>query len=689
MMRLRCPLTTVPSTREPSRRSPDVGPRLLGLAFPASLLWVYFVLLVVFFEVQRLGILLRHWGYFVTGTPPAQLLASFYHGLRLDQVAAGYLTLPPAVLALGLAVAGVSPGTILRWVVRLMGVLLLVAAVAGWAELEFFGHYRDRYTAVVVEYLDTPGIVWQTIWAAYHPLGVLALSIATWWLLRRALLAAGRSLLGNGSRWVMAAGIAASVGLDLLLISGGWGWGNIPPRWGAAYWSRYTQVNQLTLNGLFSLATDVHGWWSDDSRWEDADHYYPDAQAFERARALLLNANERYVDLPGTPFAKISESRPRDVLRADRPNIVLIVLESFSAQAVGVLGGPIASTPEFDRLAADGVLFARYFAQANRTGKAIFSIMTGMPAPPGRSILKTPVGRQRFTTLASVFKEHGYRTRFVYGGDLMFDNLAGFLPHNGFDELIGLDDFPDARRWQSLTKWGIPDHLVLERVHDLLREPDPPTLTVVVTLTNHPPFILPADAPRPFTGRLAAERNAQYYTDWAIGRFFERARSSAYFDNTLFVLVGDHAQFYKGVPASTISVFHVPCLFYGPKVLGPSPVRIDDVSGHMDLAPTLVGLLGWRVQHAFWGRDLFHAPAGPSRLIAANNSVMFLIEDGRVVRDDPRTTPTVYTYQRPDRWTLAGELALDDPLVVKERTLTQVLRRVTSPRPVPAAGWRR
>lgn len=654
---------------------PD-GPNRLGRFFPSSLLWSFFLLLLVFFEVQRLGLLLRHWPSFRSGSPLSALLAAFVHGSRLDQVTSAYLMLPPALAALVLSLLGARPRTVARVLAAVMLAEIAPVAVAAWGELEFFGYFRDRYNALALEYLDTPAVVWQTVWERYHPLLVAGEAALTWWLFLCALRWCGRRLAAETSRTAAASGVLVSILLAVVLIRGGWGL--VPTRWGSAYFSPYTPANQLALNGLFSLATEVE--YGDATRNEY--DYYPDAEAFERARAILANPGERYTGSASEPLEKLVEPLPPPLLEVDRPNVVLVLMESLSAQAVGALGGPLAATPELDQLSKDGVLFTRYYSQGLRTGRALFSVLAGMPAPPGTNIMKSSAGRRRFSTLAAVLHEQGYLCRFVYGGDLSFENMDGFLRHNDFDELVGLEDFPGGRLWQWRMKWGVPDNLVFDRAHELLSRPGPPNLTVILTLTNHPPFRLPPESSRPYSGPLADERNAVGYADWALGRFIEKARGAPYFKRTLFVIMGDHGQFYEGLPSSDVTYFHVPCLFYGPGVLALPPGRVDGLAGHVDIAPTVVGLLGRPARHAFWGRDLFHQPEAPPRVLMAFYRSMLLVEPGRVLRDELQAGPVLFAHRDDDVLEKLEDIppGSSHPMLVKERTLTQVLKRLTGPR---------
>ncbi len=636
------------------RRAPALGAPVL--------LWGFFALVVLFLELQRLAMLVRHRGYFAAATPVSTLAAAFVHGLRLDLVVAAYLLFAPLALALGLGLVQASPRLSARLVRAAMLVEIAPAAVLAWGELEFFGYFRDRYNALALEYLDTPGVVWQTIWERYHPIATGCAAAATVavfaWLLGRIPAPDARP-----SRRAAALGALLSIAAAVLFVRG---WGLVPVRWGSAYFSADTAANQLALDGLFNLATELEY-----GQAPPASHaFYPEGIARKRAKAYLRNPNEEYVD----GFVKSSRPAGASVATVRRPKIVIVLLESFAAQAVGALGGPLASTPEFDRLAEGGVLFTRHFSQGVRTGRALFSVVAGIPAPPDGNILKGSAGRRHYETLGAVMHAQGYTTRFVYGGDLDFENMDGFLRHNDFDELVGVGDFPNGRLWQWRLKWGVPDDLVFTRAHELLLHDAGPSLTVILTLTNHPPFRLPPDAARPYSGPLADERNAIRYSDWALGRFMEKARSAPYFDDTIFVIAGDHGQLYDGVPASDLSFFHVPCLVYGPRALGVAPHRVDAITGHTDIAPTIVGLLGAPARHSFWGRDLFHQLGEEPRVLISNLRGQLLVESGRVVRDGPEPEPRLYAFDDPDRLSdLYAVPTEDDSLLVKERTLTQAL----------------
>jgi phosphoglycerol transferase MdoB-like AlkP superfamily enzyme len=566
--------------------------------------------------------------------------------------------LPAAVAALACALAGARAASVTRWLVRGLTAIFSIVAIAAWGELEFYGYFRDRYSFIAVEYLDTPGIIWATIWGRYHPLlviGAAAASAAAFaWALRR--------LAGQPKSELRLRSSVYAFGSILALVLFIRGFGLIPTRWGAAYFSPHPAANRLALNGLLTLATDVE-YHVKDQQWTYFDTTMTAEEAQERARAVLPSPRPA----PG-------------LLKVDRPNIALVAMESLSPQVTGALGGPRPSTPRFDALAKGGLLFRRWYSQGARTGRAIFSLATGLPSPPGQSAMKTSAGRRKMPSLARALKAQGYRTAFVYGGDLNFDNMAAFLREQGFDELIGIDDFPGGRTWELRTKWGVPDGPVFERAAELAARPGAPNFVFVMTLSNHPPFFLPAEFKRQFSGPLSDERNAVAYADDSLGRFVDKLSAEGVMDRTLLVALGDHSQFYEGLPASELAHFHVPCLIYGPGVLKARPAEISRPAGHADLAPTLLGLLGRPTTESFWGRDLFHDPKGLSPLLLASSRSMWLVEGDRAVQDEQGDGPSLYRFDDPVDLKREAAPSSTDELLLKERALTRVLRMLTGPK---------
>lgn len=149
-----------------------------------------------------------------------------------------------------------------------------------------------------------------------------------------------------------------------------------------------------------------------------------------------------------------------DLLKAQRPNIILILWESFTAKTVKSLGGMEGVTPEFEKLISEGVLFSNFYASSDRSDRGITAVLSGYPAQPTRSIIKTPAKACKLPTLASSLDKAGYSTSFYYGGELDFANIRSYLVNSGFDKMVGKDDFEEK---DCNSKWGAHDHVVFDK----------------------------------------------------------------------------------------------------------------------------------------------------------------------------------------------------------------------------------
>jgi phosphoglycerol transferase MdoB-like AlkP superfamily enzyme len=187
--------------------------------------------------------------------------------------------------------------------------------------------------------------------------------------------------------------------------------------------------------------------------------------------------------------------------------------------------------------------------------------------------------------------------------------MEGFLRNQGFEAFIGQKDFPLKA---SLGKWGVPDHIVFERANrEFSKSGDGPFLGVILTLSNHEPFLLPSQDFQIFPEDVPHSEylNTFYYSDWALGEFFREAEKEPYFRNTIFVLVADHGRLVENKSDLSWNRFHVACLIYAPHPLRDcSPQRVSRIGSQTDLLPTILGLLGKPVLHQSWGRDLLSLP---------------------------------------------------------------------------------
>jgi len=283
-----------------------------------------------------------------------------------------------------------------------------------------------------------------------------------------------------------------------------------------------------------------------------------------------------------------------------KPNVVLIMVESLSAEYMGIFGNKQDLTPKLDALAKKSLFFDNLYATGTRTVRGMEAVTLSLPPTPGRSIVKRPDNFDMFSA-GFIFKDRGYDNKFIYAGHGYFDNMNSFFSHNGFN-IVDRTDMNDKDIIFS-NVWGVSDEDLLRRVAqeaDKSYKLKKPFFSFVMTTSNHRPYTYPEgriDIPS-HTGRNGAVK----YTDYAITKFIEDAKSKPWFDNTIFIIVADHNGGSAGKTQLPVWRYKIPLIMYAPKMI--KPMRVDKLSSQVDLMPTLFSLLNWSYKSKFYGNDI-------------------------------------------------------------------------------------
>jgi len=281
-------------------------------------------------------------------------------------------------------------------------------------------------------------------------------------------------------------------------------------------------------------------------------------------------------------------------------NIILIMVESLSAEYMGVFGDNRGLTPNLDRLAEKSLFFNNFYATGTRTVRGMEAVTLSVPPTPGRSIVKRPDNHNMFSS-GFIFKEKGYENKFIYAGYGYFDNMNDFFSHNGFDIVDRTDMTREEITFSNV--WGVCDEDLFNKA---LKESDKsyrkgkPFFNYIMTTSNHRPYTYPdgkIDIPS-HTGRAGGVK----YTDYSIEQFLKKAEHKPWFKNTIFVIVADHNGGSAGKTSLPAWRYRIPLLIYAPNIIAPN--TINKVSSQIDLMPTLFSIMNWSYESKFYGKDI-------------------------------------------------------------------------------------
>lgn len=394
-------------------------------------------------------------------------------------------------------------------------------------------------------------------------------------------------------------------------------------------------VNSLPLNSFYSVVHAVNQ-MADEA---DAAKIYGRMTKDEVIRII-----RRETRLPESAFIHPdlpTLHRQTATFQGKSKNLVIILEESLGAGFVGCLGG-LPLTPNLDALAQTGWLFENLYATGTRSVRGIEAVISGFTPTPARSVVKLGKSQHDFFTLADLLQRKGYFCEFIYGGESHFDNMRSFFLGNGFNHVIDQNDYENP---EFVASWGVSDEDLFNRAHQEFLERHTlgqPFFALVFTSSNHDPFDFPAGRIVLHDWPAQTRNNAAKYADYAIGRFFEQAERSAYWKDTVFLVVADHDSRVRGAELVPVSHFRIPGVIVGEGI----PVRRDSrLVSQIDLPPTLLSLMGVDNENPMLGRDMTRQPADYiGRALMQYSSTFAYMEGDQVAILQPRKKPQGFVF---------------------------------------------
>jgi phosphoglycerol transferase MdoB-like AlkP superfamily enzyme len=489
---------------------------------------------------------------------------------------------------------------------------LLYLVVAEWF---FFEEFDARFNIVAYDYLAYPTEVFTDIWDAYPVMKVLLVAVTIGsivaFFLRGTFATAFEQVVRFRERLAVFVPLAAALALAIALYPTD-----------ALSTSANRVENELLQNG--------HSSFFRAARTSDIDY---EAYYASRKPAANLEMMRRELEPDGAAFTRLADGRldRRHAARPDglgRLNVVVVASESFGAEFSKLHGSQKDWTPYFDSYAKQGLWFAHTYASGTRTVRGLEAITASFPPIPTVSILRRP-GNQGIATWGQVMNELGYQSSFMYGGYGYFDDMNSFFEGNGFQVL----DRTDIEKVRFENVWGVSDEDLFDRAIQHFGEQHAsgkPFFSIIMTTSNHKPFTFrPGLEKEGIKAEGGGRQSGVRYADYALGYFLREAAQQPWFDNTVFVVVADHGARVYGKAEIPLATYEIPLMIYSPRHLAPR--QIDTLMTQVDIAPTVLGMLGLPYEAPFFGVDILHEPPGHSRLaLFSHNHDIAILRDNEL-----------------------------------------------------------
>ncbi len=395
-----------------------------------------------------------------------------------------------------------------------------------------------------------------------------------------------------------------------------------------AEFSLNSVVDEVAKNGVFSF---FRAYRSNELDYNKFYQTLPEKEAYSILKKNLIQENQVYNS--NQIDAILRKTQGSDEIR---PNIVMVMIESFSGEFISAFGNQDHITPNFDELANNSIFFTNLYATGTRTVRGMEALTLSVPPTPGNSIVRRPKNDNLFS-IATILKQRNYHSYFIYGGDGYFDNMNSFFGGQGFDIVDRnrgnpLSDNIKTHRYNIPDSevsfenaWGVCDEDLYKQAlkyADKNSEEKRPFFQFIMTTSNHRPYTFPE-------GKIdltQGTRNAAVkYTDFALGEFLKEAKTKLWFSNTVFVVVADHCASSAGKWEININKHHIPAIIYN---LKNKPEKINRLTSQIDLFPTLLGYLNWGYDTQFYGKDINQTKPGDERAFIANYRTLGFLKNG-------------------------------------------------------------
>lgn len=587
----------------------------LFLQAAVTLLLVFVVIRFVFWSYNTDALLFSEW------------LLVQQNAWRMDISAVAYLMLIPLLLYF---INQLFPSEIWRklWNVYFVFVLLMVAIIST-VDVCLYREWLDKFNVRALSYLKRPEEVIKN---------------AGWYYISRfVVLSFLFFLIGHflWRKWIFKTYFDAPHNRISLLIFPLWiailvifirgGLQEIPLQESDAYFSQNQKLNDASVNSFWNFTASVVHSYS--YRWKNPYRYFSEEEL------------KRY------PLANISASQ--SILKTERPNIVFIILEGWTADLIGANHPdiPQSCSPQLDSMAKQGIFFSNAYASGERSDQGITAILTSFPALPMGAIINDPKNIPNLPSISAELKKEGYTNLFLFGGQLAYGNLKALIYKKNFDVIIEEKDI-DPKLYRG--RLGVHDEHTFELFNDTLSQFPQPFFASIFTQSTHFHY----DYPNPkntiqWAGEHNMYANSILYSDSCMGDFFRKAKNEAWYANTLFVILPDHShRSPREASRYTADFHHIPLLLFGEVIVDSlRGKRIDYPVSQCGVSGTILQEMNMDASAFYWGYNLLNEDSAKAYFVFTEG-VGLVQPDGKISYDSRNKKVVQFEAENNDTLTL-------------------------------------
>lgn len=532
-----------------------------------------------------------------------KFLTIFYHAWRLDLSTIGYIMALP-ILLLVVSISSQAMHTFYKAFLSFyIAAIIIIINLISWINMNLMKGWGEKISWKAIKiflqfpyesFISSQSYLVYTTGIGYIFWTIIYIHFSKKWILKK------EFVIFPQRNWKLIPFYLFLILIDITSIRGGWQLS--PINSSMSYFSNVPLENQLTANSHWELVQDI---LHDDSQ---------------------TDANFRYFDEVKDPYEKLENQKQSNdsafvsPLSTAKTNVVLIILESFTADIIEPLGGEKDVTPFFTSLTKEGTLFTNFYASGDRTDKGLIAILSGFPSQAVHSIINEPKKEIHLPSLFQDFKSLNYHTSFYYGGESEFFGIKSYLMNHQVDQLTDLHQFPDDL---ARSKWGIFDEFVFDRQLNDLKNIQKPFFSTILSLSNHEPFEIPIQSKFKEKTESNLFRNTAYYTDKCLKKYFEQAKKQDWYANTIFILVADHGHRLPkdSYPIHDYHRFRIPFVMVGePLKKEFRGKRVEQFASQTDIRPSL---------NTFFGRSLKPSQVWSKNILfQSNENPIFYSWDG-------------------------------------------------------------